>query len=101
MAYDLSHTPATGLTLVACGDCHLLNIGGFGTAERQVIFDLNDFDEVSLALSSASSPDSARCRRRAMCFSAGLLLGASVGRTFASGSSATQKSSRLSGSCSL
>ena len=35
MAYDLSHTPATGLTLLADGDCHLLNFGGFATAERQ------------------------------------------------------------------
>jgi uncharacterized protein (DUF2252 family) len=49
MAYDLSHTPATGLTLLADGDCHLLNFGGFATAERQLIFDINDFDEVSLA----------------------------------------------------
>jgi uncharacterized protein (DUF2252 family) len=49
MAYDLSHTPSTGLTLLADGDCHLLNFGGFATAERQLIFDINDFDEVSLA----------------------------------------------------
>jgi len=49
MAYDLAHTPSTGLNLVACGDCHLLNFGGFATAERKVIFDLNDFDEVSVA----------------------------------------------------
>jgi len=49
MAYDLSHTPSTGLTLLADGDCHLLNFGGFATAERQVIFDINDFDEISLA----------------------------------------------------
>ncbi len=49
MAYDLSHTPSTGLTLVANGDCHLLNFGGFATAERQLIFDINDFDEVSIA----------------------------------------------------
>jgi uncharacterized protein (DUF2252 family) len=49
MAYDLSHTPATGLTLLADGDCHLLNFGGFATAERQLIFDINDFDEVSIA----------------------------------------------------
>lgn len=49
MAYDLAHTPATGLNLVACGDCHLLNFGGFATAERKVIFDINDFDEVSVA----------------------------------------------------
>jgi uncharacterized protein (DUF2252 family) len=49
MAYDLSHTPSTGLTLIADGDCHLLNFGGFATAERKIIFDINDFDEVSLA----------------------------------------------------
>jgi hypothetical protein len=49
MAYDLSHTPSTGLTVVACGDCHLLNFGGFATAERKLVFDINDFDEVSIA----------------------------------------------------
>ena len=49
MAYDLSNTPSTGLTLVADGDCHLLNFGGFATAERKLIFDINDFDEVSFA----------------------------------------------------
>jgi uncharacterized protein (DUF2252 family) len=49
MAYDLSHTPSTGQTLLACGDCHLLNFGGFATAEKKLIFDINDFDEVSLA----------------------------------------------------
>ena len=45
MAADLSRTPASGLRVQACGDCHLLNFGGFGTPERRVIFDLNDFDE--------------------------------------------------------
>ena len=49
MAYDLAHTPATGLNLQICGDCHLLNFGGFATAERQIIFDINDFDETSIA----------------------------------------------------
>ena len=49
MAYDLAQTPATGLTVLADGDCHLMNFGGFATAERQVIFDLNDFDEASFA----------------------------------------------------
>ncbi len=49
MAYDLSHTPSTGLNLQICGDCHLLNFGGFATAERRLIFDLNDFDETSIA----------------------------------------------------
>ena len=49
MAYDLSNTLSTGLNVIACGDCHLLNFGGFATAERNLIFDINDFDEVSLA----------------------------------------------------
>ncbi len=49
MAYDLAHTPSTGLSLLADGDCHLVNFGGFATAERKVIFDLNDFDEASFA----------------------------------------------------
>ena len=49
MASDLSHTPSTGLTVQACGDCHLVNFGGFATAERKVIFDINDFDETSIA----------------------------------------------------
>jgi uncharacterized protein (DUF2252 family) len=49
MSYDLAHTPSTGLNVIADGDCHLLNFGGFATAERNVIFDINDFDEVSLS----------------------------------------------------
>lgn len=49
MAYDLSFTPTTGLNLQCCGDCHLLNFGGFATAERRLIFDINDFDETSIA----------------------------------------------------
>ncbi len=49
MAYDLSHTPGTGIKLQICGDSHLLNFGGFATAERKIIFDINDFDETSVA----------------------------------------------------
>jgi uncharacterized protein (DUF2252 family) len=45
MAHDLAGTAVTGLKLQACGDCHLLNFGGFATPERKVIFDINDFDE--------------------------------------------------------
>jgi len=45
MAADLATTPATGLRVQACGDCHLLNFGGFATPERNIIFDINDFDE--------------------------------------------------------
>jgi uncharacterized protein (DUF2252 family) len=49
MAYDLAHTPSTNLMVLADGDCHLMNFGAFATAERKVIFDLNDFDEASFA----------------------------------------------------
>jgi uncharacterized protein (DUF2252 family) len=45
MAYDLSRTPVSGIRVQACGDCHLLNFGAFATPERNVIFDVNDFDE--------------------------------------------------------
>ena len=45
MAADLARTPSTGLKVQACGDAHLLNFGGFATPERNVIFDINDFDE--------------------------------------------------------
>ena len=45
MAADLSHTPVTGMRLQACGDCHLANFGGFGSPERRLVFDINDFDE--------------------------------------------------------
>ncbi len=45
MAYDLANTPTTGIRVQACGDCHLLNFGAFATPERNLVFDLNDFDE--------------------------------------------------------
>ena len=45
MAADLATTPTTGIRVQACGDCHLLNFGGFATPERNLIFDINDFDE--------------------------------------------------------
>ncbi len=45
MADDLARTPATGIRVQACGDCHLLNFGGFATPERRLVFDINDFDE--------------------------------------------------------
>lgn len=45
MASDLSVGPATGIHVQACGDCHLLNFGGFATPERNIVFDINDFDE--------------------------------------------------------
>jgi uncharacterized protein (DUF2252 family) len=45
MAHDLAATPSTGLRVQACGDCHLLNFGLFATPERNLVFDINDFDE--------------------------------------------------------
>ena len=45
MAWDLSKTPATGIRVQACGDCHAANFGGFASPERQLLFDINDFDE--------------------------------------------------------
>jgi uncharacterized protein (DUF2252 family) len=45
MAYDLAPTPVSGARVQACGDCHLANFGLFATPERNLVFDLNDFDE--------------------------------------------------------
>ena len=45
MAADLARTPATGVRVQACGDCHLLNFGDYATPERRIIFDINDLDE--------------------------------------------------------
>ena len=45
MAYDLASLPTTGVQVQACGDCHLLNFGLFATPERNLVFDINDFDE--------------------------------------------------------
>ena len=44
-AADLARTPASGIKVQACGDAHLMNFGGFATPERDLILDLNDFDE--------------------------------------------------------
>jgi uncharacterized protein (DUF2252 family) len=46
MASDLATTPTTGLDVVLCGDAHLSNFGVFATPERNLVFDINDFDEV-------------------------------------------------------
>jgi len=45
MARDLAATPVTGLAVQACGDAHCGNFGLFGSAERRLVFDINDFDE--------------------------------------------------------
>jgi uncharacterized protein (DUF2252 family) len=45
MAHDLAPTPRAGIRAQLCGDAHLSNFGGFASPERQLVFDLNDFDE--------------------------------------------------------
>ena len=45
MAWDLAATPNSGLQVQLCGDAHLSNFGGFASPERDIVFDINDFDE--------------------------------------------------------
>ena len=45
MAADLAPTPTTALRVQACGDMHVANFGVFASAERQLVFAINDFDE--------------------------------------------------------
>jgi uncharacterized protein (DUF2252 family) len=45
MASDLSTTPSSGFRVQACGDAHLANFGGFAAPDRDLVFDVNDFDE--------------------------------------------------------
>jgi uncharacterized protein (DUF2252 family) len=45
MAADLASTPQSGSRVQLCGDAHLSNFGGFASPERNLVFDLNDFDE--------------------------------------------------------
>jgi uncharacterized protein (DUF2252 family) len=45
MAHDVAHLPATGIRPVVCGDAHLGNFGFYASPERDLVIDLNDFDE--------------------------------------------------------
>ena len=45
MSADLATTPSTGIQAQLCGDAHLSNFGLFGSPERALVFDCNDFDE--------------------------------------------------------
>ncbi len=45
MASDLATTPVTGIQVQACGDSHLVNFRGLASPERNIVFDINDFDE--------------------------------------------------------
>jgi uncharacterized protein (DUF2252 family) len=45
MAFDLARTPNSEVNVQTCGDAHVMNFGAFATPERNIVFDLNDFDE--------------------------------------------------------
>src|SRR3954447_20618286 len=45
MASDLAGSPRSGIRVQLCGDAHLSNCGGFASPDRELVFDLNDFDE--------------------------------------------------------
>jgi uncharacterized protein (DUF2252 family) len=47
MACDLARTPVSGVDVQLCGDAHLSNFGIFGSPERRLVFDINDFDETA------------------------------------------------------
>jgi len=47
MASDLAGTAQSGLNVQLCGDAHLMNFGAFGSPERRLVFDINDFDETA------------------------------------------------------
>src|ERR1017187_3209793 len=78
MAADLATTPASGLRVQLCGDAHLSNFGAFASPERNLVFDVNDFDETlpgpfewdvkrlaaSLAVAGRDSGFPAKARRK-------------------------------------
>lgn len=45
MAADFAGCPSMGIRVQACGDAHVMNFGMFATPERNLVFDVNDFDE--------------------------------------------------------
>lgn len=49
MAADLRDAPTTDLDVVSCGDAHISNFGFYASPERELVFDLNDFDEGGIA----------------------------------------------------
>ena len=66
MAEDFARLPATGITPVICGDAHVGNIGFYGSPERELVLDLNDFDEASAWTSTGcrARPPTRRCAKR-------------------------------------
>jgi uncharacterized protein (DUF2252 family) len=85
MAADLAGTPSAGLRVQVCGDAHLSNFGAFASPERNLVFDVNDFDETlpgpfewdvkrlaaSLAVAGRDNGFGAKARRRIVLAAAG------------------------------
>ena len=49
MAADLAASPSSGIEVMCCGDAHLSNFGIYAAPHRELVFDLNDFDEAAVA----------------------------------------------------
>jgi uncharacterized protein (DUF2252 family) len=49
MIRDIAPAATTGIQVQACGDMHVANFGVYASAERHLIFGINDFDETYLA----------------------------------------------------
>ncbi len=49
MAADLARGASTGIEVISCGDAHISNFGLFAAPQRNLVFDLNDFDEAAVA----------------------------------------------------
>ena len=49
MAPDLAAQPNTGYRVQICGDAHVRNLGAYATADSNIVFDINDFDETCRA----------------------------------------------------
>ena len=65
MASDLATLPNTGLQVQLCGDAHLSNFGGFASPERELILDINDFDEnAARTLGMGCQAPGGQCRDR-------------------------------------
>ena len=47
MASDLASLPVSGIEVQICGDAHIANFGVYASPERNLVFDLNDFDETA------------------------------------------------------
>ena len=64
MAADLQGTPTAGFEVQLCGDAHLSNFGVFGSPERRLVFDINDFDDTCVLAHTDVTANGASRRAR-------------------------------------